>query len=181
MAKKLITISQIGFRIGDAATATLVDCVGKLEYTVGAIVKEKPCGLTKKIVAVMNTGAGKVNIDCHADGDDYDSMLGMKDTAKSSTVNRWGDRRPTVCVTAYGEDESGDKVVVAFPEALITADEVSDSIDNSATDIAYMSMAFEYGPDSNKIGMYKKDEDDLPTGKTVANWMSVFDADTMYA
>lgn len=177
MSNRIIEIEQIGYRIGDDASATLVDCVGTLEYTVKSVAKTRKCGLAEEVVAVMNTGTGTIKIEAHAANADNEEMLGMAET--SMAVNRRGSRRPNVCLTAVGTDENGAKVLLAFPKAMITQDESSTTVDNGSTDIPYLSQEFSYAPDASKIGLYIKNEAQLPQSVTASAWMSTFSASTM--
>lgn len=180
MSARIIEIEELGYKIGDDASATTVSCIGTVTYTVNSITKRKKCGASEVPVATINTGSGKVTIEAHSDNDDYEEMLGMANTTAKGAENKQGARRPSVCITAKGKDEDGNVVLIAVPKAMITQDETSFSVDNAGTEIAYLSQEFEYSPDADKIGLYIKDADDLPSSITASSWMSNFNASTMY-
>lgn len=170
-------VKQVGFRIGDAAKATLVGCIGSMEESITIKKVTKSCrGVVRKTI-VRETGTGTITLSLHMPYKEYQQLMGRDVTGLKEGIYASGEdgRHPTCCLTALVEDEDGNVKYKAYPKAIVDEDSTR-SVENGAEEVAESEISLSFMPDDAGRGMYEARADELDE-ETAAAWMETFNAE----
>lgn len=168
-------VKQIGVKVGNAETATVVDCVGTMNQTMEVRTVVKNCRGVPAKQRTRGTGSGTLDLTLHIPWSLYVAMYGMDVDGLIDGVAAYGTEslHPEMVITALVEDEDGNEMYKAFPKTTLTSGP-SPQITNGAEEVAEISMQIAVSPDESGYGLYQAVTSDLADGTAKTDWMSKF-------
>ena len=168
---------QLGFTVGEAGSATLVDCVGAVEETMTVRTVTKKCRGVVRKQRSRGTGAGTLKVTGHWPYDLYTEIFGMGQEGLAAGVTAYGENslHPTLCITADVFDEDDVEKFKAWPRCTVSSD-MTRKTTNGDEEVAEVDIEFAVMPDEDGNGLYEALADGLDEGIASA-WMGTFTAD----
>lgn len=171
-------LDQVGFKLPDDDSATLVDCVGKLVETMNTKTITKSCrGRVKK--SRTKGSDGTVEITLHMPYELYRKIYGMGEYATGVYGYGTESMHQELILTAKVKDEDDNVMYKAYPVAVCNTKE--STIDDDATEVPMVDLTFTVTADDNEVIVYQALESDITDDNILTNWMANWTTDLVSA
>jgi hypothetical protein len=175
-------INQINATLQGATAAEILGWANSWEDTPDVATVTKLYENVEKKVRARGKGTGTIAFEGHVRYPVLTSILSMADPTMREGVYGYGQpslHKPFL-LTARVENEDGDVVLVAYPQAIVR-EPAARTISPNAEEVAAMALTFAYMPDDYGYGRYEAKlgdmtfADDAAQAAFVQSWLTEWD------